>query len=79
MVQAIINIEEDTNRILNMVKAKYALKDKSEAINMVAKQYADLILEPELRPEYIQKAQEIQKQKTIKVGNINSLKRKLKR
>lgn len=74
MVQAIINIDDDTNRTLNIIKAKYGLKDKSEAIDMMAKQYEDKILEPQLRPEYVQKAQRIHKQKPIKVGSLNYLK-----
>lgn len=74
MVQAIINIDDDTNRTLNIIKAKYGLKDKSEAIDMMAKQYEDKILEPQLRPEYVQKAQRIHKQKPIKVGSLNDLK-----
>ena len=41
MVQAIIKISERTNRVLNIVKAKYGLKDKSEAINLVAKEYEE--------------------------------------
>ena len=52
MVQAIVDIEDHTNRILNIVKAKFGLKDKSEAIDMMAEQYEMEILEPELRPEY---------------------------
>ena len=52
MVQAIIDIEDNTNRVLNIVKAKFGLKDKSEAIDIMAKQYEESILEPELRPEY---------------------------
>ena len=35
MVKAIVDISEDANRILNIVKAKEALKDKSDAINLV--------------------------------------------
>ena len=38
MVQAIINIKESTNRILNILKAKYGLKDKSQAIDLMAQQ-----------------------------------------
>ena len=49
MVQAIINIDEHTNRILNMIKAKYGLKDKSQAINVMAVEYENEILEPKLR------------------------------
>lgn len=52
MVQAVINIEEKTNRVLNIVKAKFGLKDKSQAINLVVDEYEQNFLEPELRPEY---------------------------
>ncbi len=65
MVQAIINIDERTNRVLNLVKAKYGLKDKSAAINKMAEEYEEEILEPELKPEYIEKLKRIEKQKTI--------------
>ena len=68
MVQAIISIGERTNRILNIVKAKYALRTKSEAIDMLAKQYEETILEPPLRPEYVKKALRLAKQKPIDVG-----------
>jgi uncharacterized protein DUF2683 len=77
MVQAIINIEDQTNRVLNIVKAKFGLKDKSEAINMMAEQYERSILEPKLRPEYIKKAKKIMNQKKIHVGTVNNLKKKL--
>ena len=52
MVQAVINIDENTNRVLNIVKAKFGLRDKSQAINMVVNEYERSALEPELRPEY---------------------------
>ncbi len=55
MVQAMINISEESNRVLNVVKAKYGLRDKSEAINIVVKEYEENFLEPELRPEYKKK------------------------
>ncbi len=77
MVKAIINIEDQTNRVLNIVKAKFGLKDKSEAINIMAKQYQEYILEPELRPEYIKKARKIMKNKKIHIGNTNNLRKRL--
>ncbi|MFH1100615.1 MAG: DUF2683 family protein [Methanobacteriota archaeon] len=76
MVQAIINIEDKTNRILNILKAKYGLKDKSKAIDLMAQQYEEEILEPELRPEYIKKAKKIQKEKAIPIGTINDMKKR---
>ena len=75
MVQAIINVKERTNQVLNIVKAKYNLRDKSEAINVMAEKYETLLLEPELRPEYIKKAQKIMKEKAIYVGTPNNLRK----
>ena len=77
MVQAIIKIEDETNRVLNIVKAKFGLKDKSEAIDMIARQYEEIILEPELKPEYIKKAKNIMKNKKIPVGTTTNLKKRL--
>ena len=73
MVQAIININDEANQVLNVIKAKYGLKDKSEAINMMAKQYDEELLEPQLRPEYLKEAKKIGSEKSIKVGTIKSL------
>jgi len=77
MVQAIINIEEHTNRILNIIKAKYGLKDKSSAIDLMATQYEEEILEPELKPEYVEKAKKIIQQKTVDVGSVENLRNRL--
>ena len=63
MVQAVIKIEDRTNRVLNIVKAKYGLKDKSEAINLVVTEYEKSNLEPNLRPEYKAKLNKILKGK----------------
>jgi hypothetical protein len=70
MVQAMINIEERTNHVLNILKAKYDLKDKSQAIDIMAQQYEETLLQPELRPEYIKKAQSIMRQKSIRIGSM---------
>ena len=65
MVQAVINIPENVNRVLNIIKAKHGLKDKSEAIILVVKGYEQELLEPELRPEYKQKLIKITKGKYL--------------
>ncbi len=67
MVQTIIDLNENEDRILNIVKAKYGLKNKSQAIEVLVKIYRDSFLEPELRPEYIEKLQKIRKGKYSKV------------
>ena len=53
MIQARVKISERTNQILNIVKAKFNLKDKSAALNLVVSQYEEKILEPRYSPEFI--------------------------
>ena len=76
MVQALINVSEKTNRLLNILKAKYGLKDKSEAIDLMADLYEKELLEPELRPQYIKKAEGIMKEKAIKVGSVAEMRKR---
>jgi len=76
MVKAIIDITDEANRIFNIIKAKHGLRDKSEAINLVAEEYAEEILEPELRPEFVEKMLRIKKQKAIHVGSADNLRKK---
>jgi len=76
MVQAIINIDDRTNRILNIIKAKYDLKNKSEAIDLMAAEYEEEILEPELKPEYIEKLKRIESQKAIEVGTAENFRKR---
>ncbi len=66
MVNALIKIDENANRILNIIKAKYGLKDKEEAINFVTKKYIGQEDEPKLKPEFIKKINEIERQKVLK-------------
>ncbi|MBI3190577.1 DUF2683 family protein [archaeon] len=70
MVKAIVNLDEHANRVINIVKAKYSLNDKSEAINIITRQYEEEVLEPELRPEFVEKLKKIEKQPTKKIKNF---------
>ncbi|MEA3557882.1 MAG: DUF2683 family protein [Candidatus Thermoplasmatota archaeon] len=70
MVQALINLGDNTNRILNIIKAKYDLHDKSEAVEFIVDRYIEFENEPELRPEFIEKMMKIRKEKSIKVDDF---------
>ncbi len=70
MVQALVKLDDNTNRVLNIVKAKFGFKDKGEAIKFVVSEYVEYENEPELRPEFVKKIQEIQKQKSIRVDDF---------
>ncbi len=75
MVQNIINVNEREDRILNIVKAQHGLKNKSQAVEFVLKIYSESFLEPELRPEYLEKLKKIDEEKSIPFKDINELRR----
>lgn len=70
MVKALIELDENLNRVLNLIKAKYGFKDKSEAINFVVSKYIDDEAEPDLRPEFIEKMKKRQLEPTIKITDF---------
>lgn len=70
MTQALVELSEGSNRVLNIVKAMYNLKDKSEAVEMVIKHFIHCIGEPELRPEFIERIKKAEKGKFISVSNF---------
>ena len=53
MVYARVNLDDYTNRVLNVIKGKYGLKDKSQAINKMADIYGEDLVEPQASEEYI--------------------------
>lgn len=77
MVQSIIDIGNNEDRILNIVKAKFGLKNKSQAVAMLIKIYEDSFLEPELKPEYIKKLERIDKEKHYKFKDIDELRKQI--
>jgi len=75
MVQAMINIPENVNHILNIIKARHKLKDKSEAISVVVEKFGENLLEPGIRPEYLEKLKKIRKGKYLKFNSIDELRK----
>ena len=70
MVQALIELDDNTNRVLNIVKAKLGLNDKSEAVNAIIEYYIEHEVDPELKPEFIERIKKAEKGKFIKVSNF---------
>jgi hypothetical protein len=71
MVKSLVNLGERENRVINVVKAKYGLKDKSQALSLIINRYEECELEPELRPEFVKEVQEtLKKGKFIKVKDF---------
>ncbi len=46
-------IDDYTNRVLGVIKEKFALKDKSEALNKFAEMYGEDFVEKESKEEFI--------------------------
>ena len=70
MVQALIQLHENTNKVLNIIKAKHGLRDKGETIEFVIKEYVEMENEPELKLSFVEKMKHIEKQKSIRVKDF---------
>ena len=66
MVQVIVTLNEHENRILNVIKGRFGFRNKSETISFIIREYESEFLEPELRPEYVEKMKERKKESTVK-------------
>ena len=70
MVQTLITLDEGHDRILNIVKGKFGYKNKNEAIQHIIQEYEENLLEPELKPEYVNKMLKRQSEPTVKVKDF---------
>ena len=71
MVKNVIDLDERESRVINIVKAKYGLKDKSQALSVIIKRYEECELEPQLRPKLIKEIEETMKRgKFVKVKDF---------
>ena len=55
MVTTMIALDEHEDRVINIVKAKYGFRNKSEVVQYIIRQFESEFLEPELRPEFIER------------------------
>jgi len=69
MVFAQVDLDDYTNRVLNVIKAKFGLKDKSEALNKFAEMYGDELVEKEANDQYVKNVLEISEKHMKKYGN----------
>lgn len=69
MVFARVDLDDYTNKVLNTIKIKFDLKDKSEAINKFAELCGDEIVEKEAKDQYIKKILQIDEKHLKKYGH----------
>ncbi|MBN2142784.1 DUF2683 family protein [Candidatus Woesearchaeota archaeon] len=77
MVQAIIRLGEREDRLITIVRGKYGLKNKSDAVNFIISQYGDTLLEASLRPEYKEELKKIEKGKFKAFTSIDELRKEI--
>jgi len=77
MVKAIVDIDKEADKVLKHLKAEYGLRDKSQAINLMAMEFKKFVkVEPEIRPEYVEKLMKIHKGRHIKIGSVENFKKR---
>jgi len=68
-VSARVNLNPYTNKVLGIVKLKFDLKDKSEALNKFIDLYGDEITEKDATYEYAKKTMNIAEKHFKNYGN----------
>ncbi|MDO8460738.1 MAG: DUF2683 family protein, partial [Nanoarchaeota archaeon] len=67
-ISARVTLNEYTNKVLGVIKAKYGLKDKSEAVNKFIELYGEDVIENEASDEYLKKVIELTDRHMKKYG-----------
>lgn len=63
-----LQIDDYTNRVLGVIKAKYGFRDKSQALVYFAKTYGKDYAEPEVKDEYVKEILDIENKHIKKYG-----------
>ena len=71
MISARIELNDYANRVIGIIKIKFGLKDKSEALNKFIELYGEDMMEKEASEEYTKTVIKIAKKHIIKYGNKN--------
>jgi hypothetical protein len=74
MVKNIINISERESRILNLVKAKFGMKNKNQALGLIIQTYADNFLEKSLLPP----EEKAKRESATKINDVEELKKRIR-
>jgi hypothetical protein len=68
MTQARFDLDDYTIKVLDVFKAKFALKNRNEALNRFVKEYGENYAEPEINPEVIKHFNNVLREHTAKYG-----------
>jgi len=68
MVHARVELDDQANKVLNVIKAKYDLKDKSAAINKMADMFGNEFIDVEATPQYMEELDRLYEDHIKKYG-----------
>lgn len=68
LIDARVKLTDYTNRVLGVIKAKYNLIDKSEALNKFVEIYGVSEVEPEIDSKYLEKISKLESEHLKKYG-----------
>ncbi len=69
MVFARIELTDYANKVINVIKAKFNLRDKSDALNKFIELYGEEVVEQEANHIYVQKVLDIAENHLKKYGH----------
>ncbi len=75
-MKALLDIPDEINQTLNIVKAQHKLKNKVEAITLVVTVYMKEHMEPELRPDFVKKIKKTEHLKGIRFKSVDELRKR---
>ncbi len=73
MVKIMLDLGEHENKIVNVVKAEFGLSNKNEAIKLIIDKFEQELLEPKLRPKFVEELLKIDKEEGIEFKNMKEL------
>ncbi|MBI4451387.1 DUF2683 family protein [Candidatus Woesearchaeota archaeon] len=75
-MKALLELPEEVNQTLNIVKAQHRLKNKAEAISLVVHTYEEEHMEPQLRPDFVERIQRTEHLKGIRFKSVEELRKR---
>jgi len=69
LISARVELNDYANRVLGVIKIKFGLRDKSEALNKFIELYGEEVIEKEASEDYIKKVLTISENHFKKQGN----------
>jgi len=75
-MKALLDIPQEVNQTLNIIKAQHNLKNKVEAITLVIDLYKEEHMEPELKPEFVEKIKKTEHLKGIPFKSVDELRKR---